>query len=329
MRRIKQSWLTTGCSILLDTWKDEQGRDLVIFLADCPQGSVYMKSSDISSFTDDIDALQMILNKVIGEVGAQNVVQIVACSTAGWLRPVAEQFMGKCRTWFWTVSASHCINLMLENLGMMDLVKPILEKAVHLTNFTLKDSDPLLDLRDPCFKGNSAAISFMTLENILAEKERLEAVVTSSEFVASSWASTEGGKMVHDLVRDPSFWNGVKMVLKASVPLLHLLALIHKADKQLMGYIYEAMDQVKEAIRKEFKEKKSQNMPFWKIIDEIWNDYLHTPLHAAGYYLNPNLFYSSNFYMDMEVAHGLLRCIVRLFHDEKTRDLIALQIDQY
>lgn len=329
VKRVKESWSSTGCSILLDTWRDKQGRDLVIILADCPQGPIYIKSCDVTSFADDLDALVVMLNEVVGEVGPQNVVQIVACSTAAWLRMVDEQFMDKCGTGFWTVCASHCINLMLEKLGLTDSVQPVLEKAVNLAKFMFKDSFCLLDITGTCFVGTSAVIPFMTLENIVAEKEKLEAVVTSPEWEASVWASTEEGKRVYKLVKDTSFWNGAKMVLKVSAPLVRLLALIHRADKPDMGYIYEAMDQVKEAIKKEFKEKKSHYMPFWKIIDEIWDGHLHTPLHAAGYYLNPNLFYSSNFHIDTEVAFGLLCSIVRLVQDEETQDLISLQLDKY
>ncbi|OWM69466.1 hypothetical protein CDL15_Pgr013927 [Punica granatum] len=327
VKRTKQSWSSTGCSILLDTWRNGQGQDFVIFLVDCSEGPIYLQSSNVSSFSLDSDAIQSMLNKVIEEVGAQNVVQIIACSTAGWLGTMEKQFMEKCKTGFWTVSASHCVELMLEKMALMDSVQPVLEKAASLTKFMWKqkDSFPLLDIKDPFSEGKSAAIPFMTLENIVAEEEKL---ITASEWKASVWASTEG-KMVYKLFRLRSFWSEARMVLKASVPLVRLLALIHRADKPLMGYIYETMDRVKEAIKMEFEGKTSEYMPFWKVIDEIWDKHLHSPLHAAGYYLNPNLFYSSNFHLDTEVAFGLLCCIVRLVRDENMQDQISQQLDEY
>ena len=58
-------------------------------------------------------------------------------------------------------------------------------------------------------------------------------------------------------------------------------------DKPAMGFIYEAMDQSKEAIKKAYGDKRQKYFPIWNIIDDRWNRQLHRPLHAAGYYLNP------------------------------------------
>jgi len=32
--------------------------------------------------------------------------------------------------------------------------------------------------------------------------------------------------------------------------------------------------------------------PIWDVIDERWDKQLHRPLHATGYYLNPQFHYS-------------------------------------
>jgi hypothetical protein len=47
-------------------------------------------------------------------------------------------------------------------------------------------------------------------------------------------------------------------------------------------------------------------MPIWEIIDQRWDNQLHRPLHAAGYYLNPELHYSLDFKADWEVKKGFL-----------------------
>ncbi|KAH9681276.1 hypothetical protein KPL71_026913 [Citrus sinensis] len=92
-----------------------------------------------------------------------------------------------------------------------------------------------------------------------------------------------------NLVENRSFWSIARMFLKATIPLVCVLCLINGADKPQVGYIYETMDQAKETIKEEFKNKKTQYWPIWEIIDEIWDNHLHSPLHAAGYYLNPEL----------------------------------------
>ncbi|KAK1568717.1 hypothetical protein Q3G72_027835 [Acer saccharum] len=328
--RIRHSWASTGCSILLDGWIDDQnGRNLVNFIVDCPQGPIYLWSSDV---TAAIDPLQLLLDGVIEEVGVHNVVQIIAISTTGWMGHVGKRFMERQRTVFWTVSASHCIELMLEKISTMDSVSGILDKARTITRFIHGDTSVLQLFRD--YSGSRElikpskvclAMPFMTLENIVLEKENLQAMFASS---ASNWASTTKGNRVVNLVKDRSFWNGAMMVMKAAIPLVNVVHLINRADKPQVGYIYETMDQVKETIRKEFNKKKALYMPIWNVIDEIWNTHLHSPLHAAAYYLNPSLFYSSDFNCDEEVSSDLLCCIC-MVQDEHTQTLINLQLDKY
>ncbi|KAF6137686.1 hypothetical protein GIB67_023620 [Kingdonia uniflora] len=64
------------------------------------------------------------------------------------------------------------------------------------------------------------------------------------------------------------------------------------------------MDQEKEIIKKEFENKKVCYMPFWKILDGIWSNILHRPIHATGYCLNPSLFYYDDFAADTEIPFG-------------------------
>eukprot|EP00253_Pinus_taeda_P018801 PITA_18801 len=60
-----------------------------------------------------------------------------------------------------------------------------------------------------------------------------------------------------------------------------------------MGFIYEAMDQAKEQIKRAYKDKVAKYGPIWAIIDERWNNQLHHPIHATGYFLNPRYHYKT------------------------------------
>ncbi|KAF5452866.1 hypothetical protein F2P56_027824 [Juglans regia] len=335
VKNIRHSWASTGCSVLLDGWIDEKGRHLVNFLVDCPQGAVYLRSSDVTSFISDVDILQSLLDGIIEEIGVDNVVQVVACSTKGWVGDVGKQFVDRCKRVVWTVSASHCIELMLEKIGMIESIKRILNEAKTIIKFIYGHETVLSLLKkhtlgcDLIKPSTRLAMPFMTLENIVSEKQHLKDMFASSEWKTSFWASRIEGKRVADLVGDQSFWNGIGNALKATTPLVRVLFLIKQADKPQVGYIYETMDQVKETIKEEFKKKKPHYMPFWQVIDEIWDTHLHSPIHAAGYYLNPSLFYSSDFFGDAEVAFGLLSSIVRLVQDQRSQDMISRQLEEY
>ena len=58
-------------------------------------------------------------------------------------------------------------------------------------------------------------------------------------------------------------------------------------DKPAMGYIYEAMDLAKEAMKRRCWDEEAHYMPLWDIIDVCWDRQLHSPLHATEYFLNP------------------------------------------
>ncbi|KAH9750783.1 HAT transposon superfamily protein [Citrus sinensis] len=275
VKRIRHSWESTGCSILLDGWTDENGRNLVSFIVDCPQGPIYLRSSDISAFVSNVDALQLLLDGVIEEVGVNNVVQIVACSTSGWMGDVGKQFMERRRTVFWTVSVFDCIALMLEKIGTIDFAREILEKAKTITKFIHGHTTVLKLFGDFTGKRNlikpsklRSAMPFLTLENIVAEKKNLKAMFASFEWNRTKWASRTEGKRIVNLVEDRSFWSTARMVLKATIPLVRVLCLINGAYKPQVGYIDETMDQAKETIKEEFKNKKTQYWPIWEIIDD-------------------------------------------------------------
>ncbi|RVW59756.1 hypothetical protein CK203_096375 [Vitis vinifera] len=270
------------------------------------------------------------------EVGVENVVQIVSHSASECMATVGNTLMDKYPTLFWTVSASHCIEMMLEKIGMMDTTREILDKAKTITRFIyshamvlnlMRNHTLVHDLVKP--SKSKSAIPFLTLQNIVLEKGRLEKMFISSEWKTSCWASRREGKRVADIVLDPSFWSGAEMVLKPTIPLVGVLCSIIRGDKGQMCYIYETMDAVKEDIAEEFENNESQYMPFWELIDEIWNNHLHSALHAAANHLNPAIFYSRDYNFDKEVFEGINCCIEHMVPDEHIQNEIWLQLEQY
>ncbi|KAH7515227.1 hypothetical protein FEM48_Zijuj10G0004600 [Ziziphus jujuba var. spinosa] len=230
VKNIRKSWATTGCSILLDGWVDEKGRHLVSFLVDCPQGPMYLNSYDISPFMGNIEALQLLLEQIIEELGVENVIQVVAYSTTGWLEALGKQFMDRCKGVFWTVSSSHCIEIMLEKIGMIDTIRETLDKIKIITKFIHSHATVLKLWKkhahgDDIIKPSKirSAMPFMTLEYIVSAKQKLEDMFASPEWNMSVWASRVEGKRVANLVGNHSFWVEAEIVSKATIPLVRLL----------------------------------------------------------------------------------------------------------
>ncbi|KAG8374724.1 hypothetical protein BUALT_Bualt10G0025700 [Buddleja alternifolia] len=319
VEEIKISWETTGCSILLDTWTDSQDRKLINILVNCPKGAIYLKSYDISTLMRDVDAMQLFIEEVIQDVGIKNVVQIITNSMSIFMEVVGQQIMAKHKHIFWTIGVSTCIELMLKKFKTMNRIRKVLGKAESIAKFIHNHATTLKDLGVSDFIHNPinpskvrSIVSYLTLENTLSKKDILECFFASDDWKTSNLSNSPEGERVAALVRSSSFWNRATVAMKASSPLLHELHLLKGNNKPQTGYIYEKIDQLKETIEEKLERNVSHYMPFWEAIDEIWNNYFHSSLFSAGYYLNPILFYSNNFKCDLEVVEGLSACIVRM-----------------
>eukprot|EP00253_Pinus_taeda_P023985 PITA_23985 len=78
-----------------------------------------------------------------------------------------------------------------------------------------------------------------------------------------------------------------------------------------MGFIYEAMDQEKEQIKRAYKDTVAKYGPIRAISDERCNNQLHHLIHEAGYFLNPRYHYKALAAgaLSGEVRDGLIDCI--------------------
>jgi hypothetical protein len=117
-----------------------------------------------------------------------------------------------------------------------------------------------------------------------------------------------------------------------SEPSIKVLRLVD-SDKPAMGYLYEAMDRAKKAIRAYYVGKGShgfhRQMLLWDLIDTRQTGMLHQPIHAAAVFLNSAFFYKCNFGFDDEVMEGLHTCLQRTVPDVAIRIKINRKIEIY
>ncbi|KAF6157969.1 hypothetical protein GIB67_015285 [Kingdonia uniflora] len=162
-----------------------------------------MRSADISDSIGNVNALVLLIEQVIEEIGAENVVQVVTFTMLGCMEEVDKQFAEKRMNIFWTVCASHCICLMLEKFETMSFIKEVTSKAMIITKF-LYSRETILKLVSKHVSERSLVNSSrirsvrpsLTLENIVLEKENLQKMFGSSAWNTSIWASRADGKRV-------------------------------------------------------------------------------------------------------------------------------------
>ncbi|XP_062027647.1 uncharacterized protein LOC133743660 isoform X3 [Rosa rugosa] len=124
-----------------------------------------------------------------------------------------------------------------------------------------------------------------------------------------------------------NFWSDVAFCVKGVLPLVCVLREVDSELRPAMGYIYELMDAAKEKIAFSLKRNPRHYQPIWNKIDARWTPQLHQPLHAAGYYLNPQFHYEENFSNVLEVKKGLHECMDRMMSfDERLKADIQLEM---
>lgn len=329
VKKIKDSWAITGCSILLDAWVDQKGHDLVTFVADCPAGPVYLNSFHVSDMKKDVTALTSLVDRLVEDVGVHNVVQIIACSTSGWVGELGKSFKSNNLNVFWSVSVSHCLELMLVEIGKMDWFGDVLDKVNSITEFI--NNNPLVWERFSHGTVSSSEFEFefvrpyLTAEKILKAKKNLAAMVA----FASPELNKEEGITVCKLVKDSSFWECVERLVKSTSPLIRSLHLFLTASSQHVGYVYDTMDGIKESIAEELNNEELCYKPLWDVVDDVWNNHLHSPLHVAGYFLNPAAFYSTDFQNDTEVTTDFVSAVGCLVQECRVVAKIGGQLKMY
>eukprot|EP00253_Pinus_taeda_P001667 PITA_01667 len=111
-------------------------------------------------------------------------------------------------------------------------------------------------------------------------------------------------------------------VCAVTEPLVKILQLVD-GEKPAMGYLYEAMDRAKEAIRAYYDDKGDDRFQrqflLWGVIDERWNNTLHRPIHAAGLFLNPTFSYACGFDFDAKIMDELLPCVQKMVRSLEQR----------
>eukprot|EP00253_Pinus_taeda_P021945 PITA_21945 len=170
------------------------------------------------------------------------------------------------------------------------------------------------------------ATNFISLKFAVEQKINMKRMSLGPEWMASKHSKTLEGIEVVALVFNDDFWKDAEEIIVVMESLVRVLSMVD-GDKPAMGYIYEAMDLAKEAIKRRYGDEGAKYMPLWDIIDSHWDRKLHSPLHATKYFLNPEYFYDKRkFNEDGEVHRGLMTCTERCFPDPEFQSNVFSQL---
>jgi hypothetical protein len=77
MGDLKQSWILTGCSIVMDGWTDIQQRPLLNIIVTSSTGPYFLRAIDCIGKLKDATFMFEVLKDAIDEVGPSNAVHVI------------------------------------------------------------------------------------------------------------------------------------------------------------------------------------------------------------------------------------------------------------
>ncbi|XP_062116420.1 uncharacterized protein LOC133830460 [Humulus lupulus] len=332
----RASWAITGCSILADSWRDSQGRTLINFLSSGPNGVYFVSSIDATEVMEDSFSLFKLLDKVVEEIGEENVVQVITRNTPAY-KTAGKMLEEKRNNLFWTPCATDCIDQMLEDFLKIRCVGECMEKGQQITKF-IYSQIWLINLMKNEFTqgkellrpaGTRCASSFVTLQSLLDHRIGLKRMFQSSKWVSSGYSKASDGKEVEKIVLNTTFWKKVHFVVKSVDPIMQVLQKVESGDNFSMPSIYYEMYRAKLAIKSFHGDDGSKYGPFLDVVENHGNSLFYHRLYMAAYFLNPAYRYQPDFVAHTEVVRGLNDCITRLEPDNAKRVAASMQLSDY
>uniref|UniRef100_A0A7N2MM08 BED-type domain-containing protein n=1 Tax=Quercus lobata TaxID=97700 RepID=A0A7N2MM08_QUELO len=184
---------------------------------------------------------------------------------------------------------------------LFNIFDSVVQEIAHCIDLMLENiANPRwFPLIDEAIKKAKKITKFIYNHGVVLDMMRQD--FTNGRVMSSCNYKTAVGKEISKIVlEDYAFWSQCKHIVKVSEPLVRVLRLVDGDEKPAMG-----------------------------VIDTRWDKQLHSPLHAAGCFLNPAIYFRPSFKRQNEVQRGLLSTLMRLVPDPDIQDKISSQLDEY
>jgi hypothetical protein len=328
---VRESWPHTGCTLLCVGCLDGSlGCFRIDIFVSSPRGLMFLKAVDID-VTDGVDnVFTGVLSDLIMEIGPTNVVQInshlgQACKSSESL------ILSKFPHIFWSSCASHSICMLMEEIAELDWIKSVFlcAKEIEQIIMTYQRSCPGILIQN--LKGSSDPLStkffpsYGIVQRILQLKQSLQQVVVSEDWKQWKLCTPEDIASIEAAILGDEFWSRAHLFLQLCEPFLRFLAILN-IDRSVMGDVYDWRVQALEAVRSKGIDESALNQ-LEELIDNRW-DVLFSPLHAAGYILNPKYFGKGQT-KDRTVMRGWKATLERYEGDSASRRVLREQLSSY
>ena len=218
---------------------------------------------------------------MIKEVGEANVVQIVIDNGSTFVK--ARKLLMKKYNLYWTLCATHCIDLMFEDIGKRVTISKLITNARKITNFIYNHGCLLAKVRKVC-GGDIVrpgeirfATNYIALKSLLIKRTDLKKIFISDEWNSHKLSRSTIGHEVEVLMFDHTYWEKVSKLVSIYEALYTVLRFVDSEVVPTISFVYELIRVMKQNLHQ-------LNVKDWvkTIIADRWDRTLKHPLHAAG-----------------------------------------------
>nr|XP_040252158.2 uncharacterized protein LOC120969136 [Aegilops tauschii subsp. strangulata] len=320
---------------MTDAWTDKKGRGVMNLVVHSSQGVIFLNSVDCSSVQKNGKYIFDLVDNCIEDIGADKVVQVVT-DNASVNVAAASLMKAKRPSIFWNGCAAHCIDPMLEDIGKLGSVDRIIVQARQVTVFLYAHTRVLALMRKTLGKDlvrsgvTRFATAYLNLKSLQDNKKEMLKLFRSDELHEMGYLEKDKGKMAHKTVQSEAFWKGVGVAVNYFEPMANVLRRMD-SDVPAMGFLYGCMLDAKKEIAASFDNDESRFKCVIDIIDKRWDNKLKSPLHLAGYFLNPYYYYPNKVVIERDGSFraAVVHCITRMIEDQKTQDELIDELDKY
>ena len=327
IEKVKKSWAITGCTLMCDTWSDMKKRTFMNVVAYSPDGVVFLNSLEIPKTQKVGVYLKDLLSSTIEDIGPEHVVQLIGDAASNF-ESAGDVLTGKYPHMYRTRCVARGIQLLLKDIcDEVSWVQKVIDDSKLIVTYMYKHTDilPMMrvhtngrELKHPCMAG--FASNFFMLQSILNVENELRQLVASSEWMGLDYSKKEKAKEVSAVIQSSEFWKRGQEVLQVMVPMIRVLCLVD-GHGPTSGYLYEAMERVKEAIKQGFSADESKYIKMLELFEASRSKIIH-PIHAAAAFLNPAYMCSENFVENCEMKDGIHFILENLISNDEKGDFI-------
>ena len=213
---------------MADGWTDTRHRSLINFLVYCPREMVFVKSVDTSDIVKSTRNLFKLFDEVVTWVGPKNIVHMVTDNASNYVS-AGKLLCEKNKTISWSPCATHCLNLVVQDMGDMPHVERLKKCISKVIVFIYNHVALIAWLRkrpgwtDIVRVGATRfATTFLSFGSLHVHKHDLQTLVTSKFFVDNRLSRESKAKEVVSIILDNSFWDDINVLVKISSPLICL-----------------------------------------------------------------------------------------------------------